>query len=357
MSVTSRFRAAPATCAVAIALVLGACNASVPTVSGKATPAPSATAQVTRAQAADPQLVAAGSALARAEADLTANPPPLTGSAAQEASMVGSELGAIDPAAGKKVARSLSALGSATAGKIARVAAAVRNAERVVEARAGDVTAYRASVVASLAVTAAQSYGEATASGTVTDTAGYRTASALASAARSRYGRISGAVQASSSSQAAEVSAALSALAQSLPAAPAQAPVDSGDVDASAATAALGLELSAGALFPGASNPRVVFDRLGQTYADALDAYEAGDADEASALLARAQNAYRGVEAEVASVSPEVNNDITLALEQASARIEAGAAQDEITSLIGHLSDLTSAAGTAISSESFNAAG
>ena len=237
------------------------------------------------------------------------------------------------------------------------VAAAAEVVEQAEAAVVGDLRTtprYRGSVVAALLQTVVGEYGEAVQDGRVALLAEWQDGYAFKEVAKNIYGQIRNDVREASAEEAAEIDDAFEALDAALPALePPANPRDAAEVERAATTVGAELEETVDALVVQTRSPEEAFDNIENLLTRILQAYRAGNTEEAAELAAQAYlENYEIVEADVIRLAPDVNEELEPLLgAELRARIREGAPADEIASMVERARTLLRQARTAVVEE------
>ncbi len=212
--------------------------------------------------------------------------------------------------------------------------------DRAEDAVAGDLqstTRYRASVVAALLATVNGEYGEAVQDGKVSLLAEWQDGYAFFQIAKGIYGDIEDDVRAADAEEADEIEEAIETLDGILSDIAPPASPRAGD-EVERATTLIGAELkgTVDALVIETVEPEETFDNIDALLTQILEAYEAGNTEEASELAAEAYlENYELVEADVIHLAPEVNEELEPLLgAELRKKIGEGVPVSEIESMI-----------------------
>jgi hypothetical protein len=187
--------------------------------------------------------------------------------------------------------------------------------DRAEAAVAGDnltTPKYRASVISALLATVNAEYGEAVQDGKVELLVEYQDAWAFTQVAKAAYQLIETDVREASEEEADEIDEAFETLDDALPAIePPDEPAPGDDVERATTLVGAELEETVDALVVETVSPEESFDNIESLLDQVLEAYEAGNAEEASefAVEAYLEN-YELVEAQVIELAPEVNEEL-----------------------------------------------
>ncbi len=234
--------------------------------------------------------------------------------------------------------------------------AVIREAEAELLGPDATSPAYRGSVVAALLSTAAHEYEEAVAGGEgVSLPVEYEDAYGFASFAHDTYdAELAPAVEEEDPEEAEEIEEAFEVLEGALPGAEAPAEVvDAEEVEVAAELVGHELEETVGAQPLEEVEPAEVADNIESLLAEVVEAYEAGDTDEAAELAAEAYlENYEVIEAEVIEYAPEINEQLEPLLgAELRRQIDAGAPVEEIRTMVEDAEALLAEALTVLEEE------
>ena len=237
-------------------------------------------------------------------------------------------------------------------GTAEELAAAIEEADAVVRENEAallgpDATdpAYQGSVLGALLATAAHEYEEAVAGGKgVSLVVEYEDAYGFTTFARAQYDeQLAALVEDEAIEEAEEIEEAFAVLDEALPSVePPATPEDAEDVEVAAKLIGHELEETVGAQSLEESDPAEVAANIEALLADALEAYEDGDAEEAGELAAEAYlENYELIEAEVIEYAPEINEELEPLLgADLRKEMDAGAPVNEIEDMIARAEEL-----------------
>ncbi len=230
------------------------------------------------------------------------------------------ELVGLDPSLAGRLARALergqqAVADGAPAARLATIyerAAAVTVDAQAAAAGADPEAAYTGSVIAALLGTAGHEYDEAVHGARIELVVEYQDGYAFVHEARRMYRSVAAEVRSEAPEEAAEIERAWRDLARALasPQPPARpAPVD--DVEVAADLIGAELAETVGARLEGIREPAEVAAEIEELLAEVVDAYRAGNPEEAGELAAQAYlENYEVIEAEVIELAPEVNQQL-----------------------------------------------